>query len=279
MEKIIAAFDGLHYSKSTRDYAIDISRQADAFLTGVFLDDITYNSFKIYDLVMKDGVSEKKIRQYKHGDDELRLQSSIDFESHCQKAHLKFNIHHDHKIALQELTHESIFADLLIIDGKESLNNYDEKKPSRFIRNLLSMVHCPVMLIPHEFNSIKKLIFFYDGSPSSVYAIKMVSYMLPFFSDIPVELLTVKPMEDNLHLPDNKLLKEFMHLHFVNVHYTVLKGLPESEIKTVLSNQDKSSLLVMGAYGRSTLSRWLRSSMADFLIRENKFPIFTAHHS
>jgi hypothetical protein len=57
MNKIIAAFDGLKYSESTGDYAIDIAKITDSKITGVFLDDRTYTSFKIYDLVLDHGVS------------------------------------------------------------------------------------------------------------------------------------------------------------------------------------------------------------------------------
>ena len=32
--------------------------------------------------------------------------------------HRKYNVHHDRKVALKELLHESIYADLLIIDSK-----------------------------------------------------------------------------------------------------------------------------------------------------------------
>ena len=36
MKKIIAAFDGLKFSKSTRDYAIQIAKENNAHLVGVF---------------------------------------------------------------------------------------------------------------------------------------------------------------------------------------------------------------------------------------------------
>ena len=54
MKKIIAAFDGLKFSVSTRDYAIQISQTNDAHLVGVFLDDHT--SYKIYDLIKENWI-------------------------------------------------------------------------------------------------------------------------------------------------------------------------------------------------------------------------------
>lgn len=278
MKKIIAAFDGLKYSKNTRDYSIELSRLSGAHLTGVFLDDMTYTSFKIYDLIVKDGVSEKRLSKYKHGDAQKRAQSSIDFESCCRKARVEFNVHHDRDVALNEVLHESVFADLLIIDSKETLTHYDEKIPSRFIKNLLADSNCPVMLVQSEYTPINKLIFFYNGSPASVFAIKMFSCMFPVFENSSVELISVKAIEDNLHISDNKLLNEFMRIHFKKTTYTVLKGIPETEIRQCLKDQPENTLIVLGAYGRSAVSRWFRSSLADFLLKETKLPVFIAHH-
>lgn len=42
MKKIIAAFDGLKYSESTRDYAIYLTKQTNTHLIGIFMDDPTY---------------------------------------------------------------------------------------------------------------------------------------------------------------------------------------------------------------------------------------------
>ena len=90
MEKIIAAFDGLQYSESTRDYAVDLAKQADTHLVGVFLDDPSYTSYKIYDLIAKEGVSEDKLNKFELKDKSARAASSADFEKACQKAGLEY---------------------------------------------------------------------------------------------------------------------------------------------------------------------------------------------
>ena len=81
-------------------------------------------------------------------------------------------------ISLPELLHESIYADLLIIDSKETLTHYEEEVPTRFIRDLLTDVQCPVLLVPQKYKPVKKIVLLFDGEPSSVHAIKMFSYIL-----------------------------------------------------------------------------------------------------
>jgi len=278
MKKIIAAFDGLKFSEGTKDYSIHLASLTNAHLTGVFLDDFTYTSYKIYDLVAKEGVSEEKLREMEDKDKNNRSAAAVKFEDTCRKAGIEYNIHHDRQIALRELLHESIYSDLLIIDGNETLTHYEEHMPTRFIRELLTDVQCPVLLVPPKYQPIEKIVLLYDGEPSSVHAIKMFSYMLPSMKHLPTEVVSVKEYYDDLHLPDNKLMKEFMKRHYPGATYTVLKGLAETEIINHLKEEKQQVLVVLGAYRRGTVSRWFRQSMADIIMKELKTPLFIAHN-
>ncbi len=55
MKKILAAFDGLKFSESMMAYAIEMAKQNNAHLVGLFLEDPAYHRFKIYELITEDG--------------------------------------------------------------------------------------------------------------------------------------------------------------------------------------------------------------------------------
>jgi nucleotide-binding universal stress UspA family protein len=279
MIKIIAAIDGLKFSESTRDYAIWAAKQRHAHLVGVFLDDFTYHSYKIYDLLQEEGgFSEAKQKRLEERDTKLRESAVSSFETACKKAGIQYTLHHDRSIAIQELLHESIYADLLIVDSSETLTHYPEKVPTRFARDLLSNVQCPVLIVPHKFKPVDRVILLYDGEPSSVFAVKMYSYTLCPPDHYNVEVLSVNSVKESLHLPDNKLMKEFMKRHFPEALYMVLKGTAEIEITNYLKEQKDYPLIVLGAYRRGMVSRWFRSSMADTLMSDLKLPLFIAHN-
>jgi uncharacterized protein len=278
MKKIIAAFDGLKYSESTRDHAIYIAKQTNTHLVGVFMDDPTYTSYKIYEMIMKEGASDDKLRKFEAKDKATRDAAAADFDKACQQPGLEYAIHHDRKIAIQDLKHESIYADLLVIDSTETLTHYTEKLPTRFIRDLLSDAQCPVLVVPSKYKPIRKIILLYDGEPSSVHAIKMFSYLLPQLKHLDTEVISVRPVETTLHMPDNKLMKEFMKRHYPKAKYTVMKGWAQDEIVKYLKQTKENSLVVLGAYRRGSVSRWFRESMADILMKEVKMPLFIAHN-
>jgi hypothetical protein len=211
----------------------------------VFLDDFTYHSYKIYDLVSKDGsVDEEKHRRLERKDEETRQEAVNNFTKACSKAGLNYSIHHDRSIALHELLHESIYADLLVIENKETLTHYEETVPTRFIHDLLSEVQCPVLVVPKKYKALEKLVLLYDGDPSSVHAIRTFSYLFPELKYLETEVICVKTPRQDLHLPDNHLMKEFMKRHFPQAGYTVLKGDAESEIIENLKMQQQNTLVV-----------------------------------
>ncbi|HRO47204.1 universal stress protein [Agriterribacter sp.] len=279
MKKIIAAFDGLKFSKSTRDYAIQIARENNAHLVGLFLDDPFYQSYKVYDLIGEEGgISPEKQEAFLAADAKTRDEAVAGFEAACRKAGLQYTVRRNKEIATQGLLQESIYADMVVIGGNETFTNRGEQAPTRFIRDILSAVQCPVLVVPAHYKPFGKLVLLFDGEPSSVHAIKMFSYMLPALKAHPAEVLSVKPMSQSLHLPDNKLMREFMKRHFPKAAYKVMKGIPETEIINFLKEEKQSPLVVLGAYQRGMVSRWFRPSMADVLIKELKLPVFIAHN-
>lgn len=275
MKKIIAAIDGLKYSDSTVDYAVHLSKQGNAHLVGIFLDDFTYHSYKIHEFAGKENSVAETLEEK---DKKTREQSTINFEKWCREAGVNFSLHHDRSIALQELLHESIYADLLILNNQETLTHYKEKKPSRFVKDLLSEVQCPVLLVPQSYEPIDKIILLYDGEPGSVYAIRTFSYVFPMLKYLPTEVLFVKNTKETSHVPDNRLMKEFMRRHYPKAEYTVLNGNPGKEIPAYLGRNGENILIVLGAYGRGLVSRSLKPSIADTLMKQLKVPLFVAHN-
>ncbi|HEY0750759.1 MAG TPA: universal stress protein [Chitinophagaceae bacterium] len=279
MKKFIAAFDGLSFSESTKDYAILLTKQASAHLVGVFLDDFTRRSYSVADIVKYEGEEfDKRMSTLDEHDKEVRDESIDKFESACRDEGINYSIHRNRNIALHELLHESIYADLLIINSKETITRYEEQPPSRFIRELLSEVQCPVLLVPDNYRNYEKVILLYDGEPSSVHAVRSFSYLFESLKDLDTEVVTVKSMEDSLHLPDNRLMKEFMKRHYPNAQYVILKGRFEDEILQYLHREKKNAIVVLGAYRRNKVSRLFRPSMADHLMQHLKMPLFVAHN-
>lgn len=277
-KKFLAVFDGFDFSNSTLDYAIQLSHEADAFLIGIFLDDSTYRSYEASEVIKSGKNVEKKLKQMDEKDQAKRDEAVSLFQKACSQAGIQYTFHRYTDIANIELHEESIFSDLIIINISETFTRFKEKPPTRFIRQLLTDMQCPVLVVPDEFQPVDKVTLLYDGGPSSVYAIKMFSYLLSNTDGTPVEVLTVKEKDRGSHLPNNKLMREFIKRHFPKAKYVMKKGVAEEQVTGHLRNQKGNELVVMGAYRRNEISRWFKTSMADVLMRELKTPLFIAHN-
>ena len=279
MKKFIAAFDGLDFSKSTMNYSIFLAKNCSAHLVGVFLDDFMRHSYGLANIKNYEGSDlDRYLQQLNEKDKEERNESVEIFENACQNEGINYSVHRDKNVAIQELLHESIYADLLIISESETLTLNEEPTPSRFIRNLLNEVQCPVVIAPTEYQPIDKIVLLYDGEPSSVHAVRTFSYLFEPLRDFETEIITVKRLDESLHLPDHKLIKEFIKRHYPKAEYIVLKGNSEDEIIKYLDLERKDPMIVLGAYRRSKFSRMFRPSMADYLLQHLKMPLFIAHN-
>jgi nucleotide-binding universal stress UspA family protein len=279
MKKYLAVFDGYKFSTSTMHYAIQLTRISSAHLVGVFLDEFIYRSYSAYKVMTSYKNYDSVIKELDEKDKKKRDAAVLNFQTACEKSGINFSVHRDKSIALQELKHESMFADLIFINEYETFTKYKEEPPTRFIKELLNDAQCPVLVVPKTFKPVDKIVLLYDGAPSSVYAVKIFSYLFGNLEGLPVEVYTVKEEpKANLHLPDNKLMKEFIKRHFPKAVFMVAKGDAEEQIHAYLQNDKENELVVLGAYRRSEMSRWFKVSMADILMKQLNVPLFIAHN-
>jgi nucleotide-binding universal stress UspA family protein len=277
MKKIIAAFDGLRFSEGTLEEAIRLARYHNAHLVGVFLHEFTARGFVVYEALVGQTGDTKQLFEKLKKEDIATYQASVDtFEAACQTEGIPYSIHKDKRSARMELIHESIFADLLIIDPEETFSYIEEEMPGWFMKSILHEAHCPVWLIAKKPAPLERLVFLYDGSASSMQAIKMFTYLFPDMAGKQVLVLSAKSGTLNLHTPDNKLIHEWIKRHYTHTDYKVIQG-EEEDLVRLCGDLGPEALIVAGAYDRNRVSNWLRPSLADNLMRDLKAPLFITH--
>ena len=184
----------------------------------------------------------------------------------------RYSIHHIKGVAANEMIRESLFADVVLTDGNLSFADNDGW-PSAFVKELLENAKCPVIVTPFQFDEIDEIVFAYDGTDSSIFAIKQFIYLFPEFSEIKITLLQVLSDEDD-DITEKEKLKELLMRHYDTVHYDTLQGNAEIELFKKFLTQ-KNKLLVIGAYGRKKI---FGHSTADILLKTTDLAIFITHY-
>lgn len=276
MKKIIVAFDGLKFSDDALQYALMIAKSTPAHLVGISLESMLYNSVAPYEI----------LHQYTGNDETDRIiqadaacrDASIEyFESACKNEGITCTVHRDRNFAMDDLLRESVYADLLVIDSRETMAVHREEAPTDFTRRMLPEVQCPVFLVNEQFADVDKVIMLFDGSPAAVQAVKLFNYTMPALNLLPLEILTVNATYAGNHTPDNHLMREFMKRHHPHARYTVLQGPVGETIVDYLKHQPCNTLTVLGDYQHGGLYRLFHDTLADKLIRQVKCPLFIAH--
>jgi nucleotide-binding universal stress UspA family protein len=184
--------------------------------------------------------------------------------NHCVRSEL---MHLPSKHALADLIAESRFADLIILKADTCFQD----QPSTFATDLLSGAECPVLVAPAAFNGIDEIIFAYDGSQSSVFAIKQFTYLFPRLSDKRAMLLEVTDSA-NGELTQKDKIRELLKAHYAGIGYHMLHGKANDELFAYLLHK-KTSMVVMGAFGK----KLIKHSTASQLLKTIDCPFFITH--
>lgn len=277
MKKIIAAIDALHFAPQQVATFKYFAKEAQSPLTVICLDDIVSE-------LTPAGVMYPGGYAYNYEQITAESRAALEFRRDNNLKQLR-ELYDDGNVEIkvqetagmpaEKVIEESRFADLLLINNSTSFATLYDTDPPRFVKDLLADAECPVMVLPEVMPTIKQIVFSYNGSYSSMYAIKQFTQLFPGYSDMPVKVVYVA--ENNNHtIPWEPKLREYMDLHYDTVEYAILNGEPATEFLALLINRN-DCIVTYGAYGRSGVSRFFHRSDADNILRTVNIPVFITH--
>jgi hypothetical protein len=273
MEKILLAMDGYKQNTYAIDFACYLAKLTHSRLTGVFLEGIPEGGGpgtqrleepETVGQVASDVCAADPVLQHVHR-----------FREACLCREVPARVHRDRGVPVGDILLESRFSDLIVVDPETSFRNIDKAFPGRFIQDVLLAAECPVVVSPYNFDSLEEVIFAYNGTSSSVFAIKQFTYLFPEFKHKKAVVVNVRNGEVSA-IQEQFKMKEWLSAHYEEVDFVLLKGDASDELFGYLLER-KNAIVVLGAYGRGILSRFLKPSHASLLLRTINLPIFIAH--
>ncbi len=190
------------------------------------------------------------------------------FKDACEEYKVDYKVDIETSASIKHLIELSLFADLIIADARSASDDYD-------IKDLLTDAHCPLLLVSRLAEEVKTLFLAYDGSNSSMYAIKMFSYIFPEYKDLPTHFFHVAG--DVGEIPQLDEIKTWAATHFTNIDFKLLSGNTRKELIDYIRHGSENSVIVMGAYSGSSISRLFLKSMAQPVITETNASLFITH--
>ena len=274
MKKILLAFDGSHFSIGALEFARQMHAKNPIFVAGIFLPQVDYSALWSYS---KGGKAGSTFIPLLEDEDTAEVQGNIDrFEKFCKQYNMPFSVHKDFfDFAVPELKKESRFGDLLVISSERFYEQAGTDNPNDYLKEVLHEVECPVVIIPETFDFPVKNILAYDGKEESVHAIKQFAYLFPEFAGNETMLVHFT-LKDDKELPQERNIEELAALHFPRLSLLKLEADPKRQFGPWLEDK-KASIVVCGAFGRSSFSQLFHKSFIADVIRSHRLPVFVAH--
>ena len=261
MEKILLAMDAMNLNTNVIDFACYIAKLTHSRLTGIFLEGLMEE--RPVTITTQEGTATVEMNIHR-------------FKEACLCRETLSLIHRDRGVPLLEIIAESRFTDLIIIDPETAFNRRDAVNAGRFVKDVLRSAECPILIAPYSSSDMDEIIFAYDGSASSVFAIRQFAHLFPDLRSTPVTILSIKDDEGSA-IEEQFKMKEWLRAHFDTLHFDVRQGGGASDQLFAYLIEKKNAIVVMGAYGRKDISNFFRPSHADLLVKTVDLPLFITH--
>jgi nucleotide-binding universal stress UspA family protein len=273
MRKIIIAFDGKHYSDAVMRFAKELHEKNPILLTGVFLPQVSYANLWSY----ADGLGAPMFVPTMDEEETDLMERQIElFEKECIRNGIEFNVRKDlEDLALPELKKESRFSDMILVGEDKFYTDSTDGKPSPYLSDALHKMECPVLVISESNNFPTMNILAYDGTESSVYAIRQFIYLLPELHNNPTFLIYAEE-DKKKGIPFEPYIEEYASRHFPDLTVSKLDLDPQKYF-TTWAEDKKNAILVTGAFGRSSLSQLFKKSFVMQMLEQRQIPVFIAH--
>jgi nucleotide-binding universal stress UspA family protein len=273
MKKIILVCDGMQFPEGAFRFARQLNELQPILLTGVFMPQVSFAHLWSYTHALGGPAVMPLIDT---GDDATIKKTIRHFENLCQKAGILYQVHKDYvDFALPELRRETRFADLLLLSSERFYHNILGNDDIDYIAEAIHEAECPVLVVPEQFNFPATNVIAYDGSASSVYAIKQFAYLFPELCRRETTVLYLHK-DNETPLPHETELKELVQNHFPNVTF-LTTGAPAKEAFGKWLAEKGNTLLLTGSYGRPSISQFFHKSFLRDVLAGHKLPVFIAH--
>jgi nucleotide-binding universal stress UspA family protein len=272
MKKILVLLNAGYIPHHVITNAINIAGKTSSSIYAVILNDL--NTDVEFDYPFPNDLTLTGTRISKaeaDSENRKRIESELQiFRDECELAGIEYYFEIDQNVSLKHLIELSKYSDFILVDAKSDSDAYS-------LKNVLIDAHCPVLLMSREAEPVARAVLLYDGSSSSIYAIKMFSYLFPEWSNLPTTIVYVSPSEDEENLPQQDDFQSWLSKHFTNVQIAVLHGKKPEQIFNFISTDTSHTIAVMGAYGENAIHRIFHKSLAESVLNNTHASIFIAH--
>ena len=276
LRSVLVGVDGSEYSAAAVELGIQWARRSSAMLVGLgIIDAPTINKPEPVPL----GGSAYKV----HHDASLLTDATHkvgQFLEHCARrcaeANVACQLLQDIGLPAEQILLEAQRYDLILLGQHTFFHFETQQQPDDTLQVVLKQSPRPVVAVPAALPEGRTVVVAYDGSLHAARALHMLQ-VLELADSQDVHVVCVDPHQEHADRCVERAVA-FLHSHHIvaQAHARVTEAAP-AHVLLEHVHQVQASLLVMGAYGRSTLREFFGGSVTRTMLRESPVPLFLYH--
>ena len=273
--EILVCLDDSSYSQAAVEYAAQIALEHNASLTGIGVIDLP-GIQRSSGPAPIGAMHYDRLADQQHFQETREVVSGVleDFGKTCQEKEIRHSIHSEMGSPFREIIEESKFHDFIVI-GQKTFFRYSVKhEPGNTLDRILHNGLTAVLAVPDSVRQIKKVLVAYDGSVQVTKAIQMF-LLLHIWNQCDITLLNVNNNSSRgIQLLGR--LGDYFRRYGVQTEKVQLRGRADEAILSYIREHD-IDLLVMGAYGKRSVSEFVFGSVTKSLVARAGIPLFIYH--
>jgi len=194
----------------------------------------------------------------------------------CAEAGVMCQVQQDVGSPTERILLEAQRSDLILLGQQTFFHCATQEKPDDTLHTVVKHTPCPVVAVPATLPEGRAVVVAYDGSLHATRALHMFQ-ALKLASAYDVHVVCVDARQERAACCATRAVA-FLHGHNIvaQTHALTTSASPAHVILEQI-HRVGASLLVMGAYGRSTLREFFGTSLTYTMLRESPVPLFLYH--
>jgi nucleotide-binding universal stress UspA family protein len=276
LKSILLGLDGSPSSGAAVELGIQWAKRFNALLVGLgIVDEATIGkpSAELIDETYYKREPDDELVQEAHRAMEQFLKQ---FEARCAEANISFKLLQDNGLPYEEILRESQRYDLVLFGHETHFRFGTIDRPDETLWNVLKREPRPVVIAPPKREAGSSVVVAYNGSPQADRALQAFQSS---GLDLEEEVCVFSTDEDREEATRQaERAVELLRLHAIDA-VTHALGPVDSVSQSILEEvrQRNARLLVMGAYGHSTVREFLLGSITKAVLKESPLPVFLCH--
>lgn len=275
LKSILVGLDDSPSSEAAVDLSIQWAKRFNALLVGLGI--VNDRGFQEVTLAYSGNPASLDMGLQLLADTRHKVEQVLErFAARCAEEDVSFNLREDTGLPYEEILRESQRCDLVLFGHETHFRFGTEGKPDETLWNVLKRESRPVVVAPPKLGRGTSVVVAYNGSPQADRALQAFqSSGLDFGEEVCV--LCVDDDPDEAKRQADRAV-EFLRLHRIKAT-PCISGSLESVAQSMLAETQrrKARLLVMGAYGHSTLREFALGSITRTVVGESPVPVFLCH--